>query len=45
MAQDVKKAIVIATNEKVEVYALKRGGYCNFKDCKTEYKESDLKFI
>jgi hypothetical protein len=45
MAQETKKAIVIASNKEVIVYSLKKGGYCDFSDCKTEYKENELKLI
>lgn len=42
---ELKKAIVIATGKEVQVYRLNRGGWCNFADSKTEYKDSELRFI
>ena len=40
-----RKAKVKATGQIVEVYRLHRGGWCNYADCKTEYKEEDLQFL
>ena len=38
------KATVIATGEVVTVYRLNKGGYCNYADCATNYREDELKF-
>lgn len=40
-----RTAKVKATGQTIEVYPLQRGGWCNFADCKTEYKEQDLQFL
>lgn len=47
MANELKKAIIKATGKSVEVYRLNRGTgeWCNYNDCKTVYKEKDLRFI
>jgi hypothetical protein len=39
-----KMAIIKATGQKVEVYKLRRGTWCNYNDCKTEYQDSELTF-
>lgn len=45
MAQETKKATIVATGEKIEVYKSKlRDTYINAKDCTTEYKFNELKF-
>jgi len=44
MSNEIKKAIVIATGAEVKVYRLKKGGWCLYADCKTEYKDIELKF-
>jgi len=41
----IRKAKVKATGQTVEVYYLQKGGWCNYADCKTEYKEEDLQFL
>lgn len=40
-----RKAIVRSSGKEITVYALKKGGYADAKDCKTEYKEHELQFI
>ena len=37
------KAEIIETGQKVDVYMLKNGNYCNYQDCKTQYKPNTLK--
>jgi len=44
MSRETKKAVAKATGFKVEVYRLNNGGWCNFADCKTLYKEDELTF-
>ena len=45
MAKSTRKAKVKATGQTVEVYKLDKGGWCNYADCKTEYKTEELEFI
>ena len=40
----VVKATVKATGKQVEVYKLRSGGWCDYSDCKTVYKDEELKF-
>lgn len=44
MSREIKKVKVNATGLSVEVYRLNGGGWCNFADCKTLYKEDELTF-
>jgi len=45
MAQETKKATIVANGKKVEVYKSSiRGTWIDFSDCKTEYKDNELKF-
>jgi len=45
MAQETKKATIVSSGEKIEVYKSKlRDSYINAKDCTTEYKPAQLKF-
>ncbi len=44
MENKTRKAIVKKTSQEVEVYKLKRGGWCNAKNCTTEYQEHELEF-
>jgi len=39
------KAKVKATGKEIDVYKLRRGGYCDSSDCKTEYQENELEFL
>lgn len=39
------KAILIIKNIEVEVYKLKNGNWCNYDDCKTQYKTKELRFV
>lgn len=45
MKTNLRKAKVIKTGEIITVYKLKRGTWCNYKDCKTEYQEKELQFL
>jgi len=38
-------AKIKATGETIHVYALARGGYCNWNDCKTEYTPEQLQIL
>lgn len=45
MAQETKTATIIANGRKVTVYKSKlRDTWIDFSDCKTEYKDSELRF-
>jgi hypothetical protein len=44
MKNNTVKARLKSTGELIEVYKLKRGGWCNFKDCTTTYKDEELEF-
>lgn len=41
---NVVTATIAASNKPVEVYRLKKGGWCNATDCKTEYTDDELIF-
>lgn len=41
---EVKKATIKASGEKIEVYRTKKGTWCNYADCKTEYTKDELIF-
>jgi hypothetical protein len=41
----MKKAKVKATGKEIEVYELKNGDWCDYADCKTTYKYSELQFL
>ena len=43
--RNLRKAKVRATGKEIEVYHLEKGGWCDYSDCKTEYKDSDLIFL
>lgn len=45
MDNPTKKVKVNATGAIIEVYLTKRGTYCDFADCKTEYEKSQLTFL
>lgn len=42
MSRPIYNATVKATGQKVQVYKLDSGGYCNFSDCTTTYKKEEL---
>lgn len=44
MATTEKTATIKATGEKVKVYRLRKGGWCNSFDMTTEYKDEELNF-
>jgi len=41
MANQLMNAVVIKTHISVQVYRVS-GGWCNFADCTTVYKDEDL---
>ena len=43
MANPLLNAKVKATGKSVQVYAHHLGGYVDYSDCSTKYKESELK--
>jgi hypothetical protein len=42
--EKLKLVRVDKTGQMIEVYKTKRGTWCDYKDCKTEYKDSELTF-
>lgn len=45
MSNQLKEAIVVGTTKAIKVYKLKSGMWCDFADCRTTYREDQLKFI
>lgn len=43
--KNLRKARVKATGKTIEVYSLNKGDWCDYSDCKTEYKDDELIFI
>lgn len=44
MANKTQQVKVKATGNVIEVYKLKKGGWCDAKNCTTEYKDSEIEF-
>ncbi len=42
---ELKKARVRATGRNVQVYFTKRGTWCDYADCTTEYTSEELEFV
>lgn len=45
MIMETKKAKIKRTGNIIIVYLLKRGTWCDYSDCKTEYSENELEFL
>jgi len=41
----MRKAKVKSNGKQIEVYQLKNGDWCDYSDCKTTYKSSELEFL
>jgi hypothetical protein len=42
---ELKKARVKITGKIINVYRLKRGNWCDYADCITEYQDNELEFL
>lgn len=38
MNNPLRKAIIVATGNEIQVYKLSNGSWCDYSDCATEYK-------
>lgn len=45
MANELKNAKIIATGKVVQVYRHTSGGWVDWSDCKTIYKENEVQLI
>lgn len=45
MSNPLRKVKVLATGRTIEVYKLKNGNWCDYADCKTQYKPHEFQFL